>query len=785
MSFLRLSVRRGRPGLLDLLGLLVAAGAVTLPRTAAHAGGCSFTPLTSGVPVTVTSDPTYLTYSQTTNYWSAVGVRSQSGDDWDIALYAQGGSTEPCVLNPLASSARFTGVDFTISDYNHVPIGTGYVSADRHSGTQSGTVEWDSGANSLVVNGIAAQRATGTGDVLEVWDVLLVAGKSYEFSFVHNGSADCKMMLFRNSTGGGVHLNRNSAEFESATNFSYVAPATDYYGVVVVNDNGASGNYAISVGTCSDPSPLTSGIAVPTWPGYAYYSFEQTVPYWTVVGVRSEDETTDWDLGVYQNGSGGTWPSCFSGVLGTSTGVGVTDFVVADFNHMATGEYYTLPYVFGGTRGSLVEWDSGTDQLIVNGPHEARTASPNHLVEVWDVFLTAGVEYQFSLNWWGQGAHLRGCLFRNPGTSTYVAGRASAEFETGFGGPYVAPATDWYAFVVVNDDPSPDPIEYYVGVNTCEDAEPLTSGISVPLTGSFEAQSFAQTNGYWSALGIRAEQSLWQFLTYPGPGGSDWPACFGGAAVGGDGSVGDVGFLIGDFNHNPTGTYYATSFPENGIGTARMEWDDGADLLTVDGAIQHRSTGPTDVLEVWDVFMDENETYEILFDRTGGADTEVLLFRNPGGVYWQPRQAAEVFAEGHVTYTAPANDWYGIVVVNDNGAPGEYDLGIRTATNSSSEETPGALATELRGVWPNPVGEDGTNIRFDLATQATVDFRVYDVSGRIVSDIPAQTWGAGSWSRPVDRTDFGTGSEVASGMYWMSMSVEGREIGRRKFVLLD
>ncbi|MEZ4650036.1 MAG: hypothetical protein R3E97_14855 [Candidatus Eisenbacteria bacterium] len=779
MSIFRASVRPA------FLGLLVAVSAGTSAHSDAHAGGCSFTLLQNGVPVTVTSDPTYLTYVQTTNYWSAVGVRSQNGDDWDIALYAQGGSTDPCVLNPLASSARVTGVDFTISDYNHAPMGTGYVSADRFSGSQSGTVEWDSGANTLVVNGIAAQRVTGTGDVLEVWDVLLVAGESYEFSFVHTGSADCKMMLFRNSTGGGVHLNRDSAEFESATNLSYVAPATDYYGVVVVNDNGASGTYAISVGSCSDPSPLTSGIAVSTWPGYAYYSFQQTVPYWTVVGVRADDESTDWDLGVYQNGSGGTWPSCFSGILGTSTGVGVTDFVVADFNHMAAGEYYTLPYVFGGTRGSLVEWDSGADQLIVNGPYEARTASPNHLVEVWDVFLTAGVEYSFNVIRDGGGAALSCLLFRNPGTNAYVAGRASAEFEAPFGANYIAPATDWYAFVVVNDDPSPAPIDYYVGVNACENPEPLTSGVSDLLTGSFEARSFAQSNGYWSALGIRAEDSRWLFLIYPDPFGSDWPACFGGGALGAGDSAGEVSFLIGDFNHNPTGTYYTSSFSYNGIGTARMEWDDGPDLLTVDGAIQHRSTGPTDVLEVWDVFLDADTTYEILFDRTGAADTEVLLFRNPGDVYWRSRQSAEVSAEGHVTYTAPTNDWYGIVVVNDNGEAGAYDLGIRVASTSSYEDSAGPLATELRGVWPNPVGVDGTSIRFDLETPAKVDFRIYDVNGRIVSDIPGQVWGAGTWSRPIDRTDFGAGDDVASGMYWMSMSVEGREIGRRKIVLLD
>jgi len=49
-------------------------------------------------------------------------------------------------------------------------------------------------------------------------------------------------------------------------------------------------------------------------------------------------------------------------------------------------------------------------------------------VKVWDVYLEAGMQYEFFFYQWGQKApHL--ALFRNPGTGPYWAHRGASEWE--------------------------------------------------------------------------------------------------------------------------------------------------------------------------------------------------------------------------------------------------------------------------------------------------------------------------------------------------------------------
>ena len=58
------------------------------------------------------------------------------------------------------ASSQASGVDFVVGDFNsgHDPVGLYYPKVTRASGSANGTVEWDSGANSLVVNGPLVNR---------------------------------------------------------------------------------------------------------------------------------------------------------------------------------------------------------------------------------------------------------------------------------------------------------------------------------------------------------------------------------------------------------------------------------------------------------------------------------------------------------------------------------------------------------------------------------------------------------------------------------------------------
>ena len=96
-----------------------------------------------------------------------------------------------------------------------------------------------------------------------------------------------------NPGGGAYWAGRASALLElpvTTGTTTFTAPATDDYGIVVVNDGGAPDQFTVQVRHCPTPTPLASGVPVESFP-QGYFSFQQTAGYWMAVGTRS---TTDW-----------------------------------------------------------------------------------------------------------------------------------------------------------------------------------------------------------------------------------------------------------------------------------------------------------------------------------------------------------------------------------------------------------------------------------------------------------------------------------------------------------
>ena len=156
-----------------------------------------------------------------------------------------------------------------------------------------------------------------------------------------------------------------------------------------------------------------------------------------------------------------------------------------------------------------------------------------------------------------------------------------------------------------------------------------------------------------------------------------FPECMDGRGSEG-GSFGQVACVILDYNHIPPSTGYIKTYRQfPGVNPGTVEWDDGADILQINGPRAYRSTGPADVLEVWDVFLTAGNTYTFEFERSGSADTKLLLERNPftGPLYTIRGYDFEEFETTSTrTYTAPVRDWYGEIVVHDNGQEGTYAL---------------------------------------------------------------------------------------------------------------
>jgi hypothetical protein len=106
---------------------------------------------------------------------------------------------------------------------------------------------------------------------------------------------------------------------------------------------------------------------------------------------------------------------------------------------------------------------------------------------------------------------------------------------------------------------------------------------------------------------------------------------------------------------------------------------------------------------------------------------------------------------------------------------------IASVVGVDAEHSP-ELPVGLRAPVPNPT--TGTaGIAFWLARAARVNLSVYDVRGRLVKvlvkgDLPSG-YHASSWAGQTV-----TGGEAASGVYFFKLRADGKEIGRRKIVLV-
>src|SRR5207244_5948262 len=135
----------------------------------------------------------------------------------------------------------------------------------------------------------------------------------------------------------------------------------------------------------------------------------------------------------------------------------------------------------------------------------------------------------------------------------------------------------------------------------------------------------------------------------------------------------------------------------------------------------------------YDVKLFAWQTYTFDFTHTGSADIKLLLFTSNGqpGPYAASRGDA-VFETGnhYTTYTAPATEFYGVALVNDNGLPGTYVAKVVTGVPVGVGDSKVAVST-LMGVAPNPT-QGQTSFRFSLKDAGDVSFRVMDMAGRMV-----------------------------------------------------
>ncbi len=740
--------------------------------------------LNPGTSTNIAPSSANMAFDANASYWMGVGIKPSSGD-WDTQLYGSpaGGTSPTCFSNLLATSQiSGSGVDITITDFNTTPLGWYYEYPYMFSGGAGCQVQYTGSLGVLNVNDDMVSASMAATDVAHARDVYLLGGHTYALAFAP--TAGITLLLFANPGGGPYHTARGGAAVQTTTSTTYTAPANGWYGLVVVNDAGAAGSYSLGVGDCSAVTPLAASTTVYTGLSQnAYFSFNQTDPYWTAVAVRNT--SADWDLFASQDDATSPFPACATLPLASSSFLPpVQDFVVGDFNYNTFGTYYLRAhqYTTGPLNPAQVEWDTGPDYILPNDNNfTTRATGPNDLIGCWDVLLNGGQTYQFTIGHSG-GADLHLLLFRNPASGTYWAGRAGAAFTTTSTFTYTPPTSAFYGVVAVNDNGVAD--NYWISVQTCDPIVALSPApaVSVVGPGGVSFDSFAQPYPYWTPVAIRGTASTdWDIAAYQSPTGGPIGTCMSNVLASSQNGFGFTDYVIGDFNFVPTGTYYVRGDRFMGANNGSMQWFQGGQQLAMNAAHQVRSVTASFMVESWDALLTAGQQYSVFFSHDPGLDVKVDVFPSAGVAYWGGRANA-LFEDTHShTFTAPTTGWYGVVVVNDGGS-GTYNIGIAQGVTAVD----GAIVPErtaFSGVSPNP-GRAGMRLAYALHEPGDVSFDVIDMAGRLVSKVTAGERGTGTWSEAWSATDAG-GQALAPGIYFVRMWAGARVVGTRKVTLLE
>ncbi len=207
--------------------------------------------------------PYRLLFASLDPYWQAVGVRSNPGADWNMAVYDTGrGGLEPvCFGGQLASSQRTSGVDFVAGDLSSGPLKPFFARETLAGGSGGARVEWDAGPDEITVgDSTPILRSTDSTDVLEIWDVFLTPGQTYTIDFNPSGGAALRWFLIANPAQGPGGLDwfaRDQAVLYGTADGVHTATSEGWHGLVVVNENGGAGSYTLSV--ASTPAVDASG----------------------------------------------------------------------------------------------------------------------------------------------------------------------------------------------------------------------------------------------------------------------------------------------------------------------------------------------------------------------------------------------------------------------------------------------------------------------------------------------------------------------------------------------
>jgi hypothetical protein len=207
----------------------------------------------------------------------------------------------------------------------------------------------------------------------------------------------------------------------------------------------------------------------------------------------------------------------------------------------------------------------------------------------------------------------------------------------------------------------------------------LTLATGVPQSSAVDpAQArFSPAVGSFMAVGARSGANT-NHSYKVGSGSAGFPTCVSGVLAN-SATPSGVEVVVGDYRpgHNTAGARYTQAVRSAGSGDVTFEWEGTARALTAGEPADSTYQAPN-VLDVYQAFLEGGNPYTLNFTRTG-ADLKVLVFANPGaGTYWEGRGGASMLLTltEPTLFVPPSSDDYAMVVVNDDGGVGTYELWV-------------------------------------------------------------------------------------------------------------
>ena len=712
--------------------------------------------------------------------WSAIGLRSPPTGDYDIKLFTENNH------NTQVASSSYGGqtIDFVVGDYNHNRLGNEHVRIDLWTGSGNYDIGWESGTGVLDPDGIVRAGTWSDYNVVRTWDVPLFGGETVSFYLdVQTAGMDLGMALYKSN--GDVYFAGRSAAVASSDAggngldeaFTYTVPSDDVYGLVVFANSEVNGNFSIQIG----PTPLTLAEESPYLSAYdlRLFNYDPNASYWSFIGTRPADAATGVNLELFGDENYTQYWDASN-----NYGNGAVEFFAVDYwqgppitrDHMRVVKN-------SGVGNHRTEWEHDAD--IIQG-RVSETWVAGHVGKVWDTYLTSGQNYFFREYHSAPALDTGIYIFDSTGDGVKprVGYAQAANYQPAAAGGewfnYTPASTRWYGFITIVNDESSGLYSVWMGpdINLNEDAmDSRTDEIVF-------ARSTVSAN-YWSIFGVRPSDgetaSVWLY-------GDD--AYTIDTLAGSDQSGAGVNFVVGDYNHNPTGVVYPRTLRTSGFGDVDIEWEGGSEILNYapGGANVYNMNWPVgDVVEIWDIFMNPGEQLHLKVEDTSGVlDLGLAVFESLGAPFYGASENAAAYADANgqggdesVVFTATRGDWYGIVVFNQNERGGDYTITVADDALTGLADLPTAARFGLRAGSENPFG-GSVSLLYSLATDGMAEIDIFDVQGRRLRSLLSEPRGAGSHELVWDgRTE--NGEDTPAGVYFARLR-SGQLQGTTKLV---